>query len=277
MAFLIAVMDAESGGVADAAGDCCPNPDLDCTNCITCANSDHSTTCCCSFGLYMLNHCVGQGMHMSCDQLLNASTNATQAMVALLSAWRQNKAAGHVGQDLYRRVAADSGHPGASNSLGAQQSRQRIADYTTCFLATPLTLPLATFSVAWPLRGAINADCAWHMANEGINALDINCSGGEAIVAAHTGIVTFAGWDGSYGNSVEIRDSAFGEYTTKYGHMEAPLLVNVGDHVMRGVTPIGHCDTTGSGAHPPTGPHLHFEVKHDGVYLCPCVYLEGGC
>jgi hypothetical protein len=285
MAFYIAVLFRESGDMpmGDTAGDCCPNVALDCTRCIVCAASSDPTSCCCSFGLFQLNRCGGQGADYGCVELLDPITNAVIAMVALLSAWSENKAAGYTGMDLYKRVAADSGHPGSSAS--GEASRQAIASLTTCIAASPLVFPLPTFGLVWPLHGALNADCAWHMAVETLSAIDINCSGGETIKAAHTGTVTFAGLDPrsdpaqggdpsmGYGYTVEIADASYPEYVTKYGHMQAGLLVTAGDHVTAGVTGLGLCDSTGHS----TGPHLHFELRHNGVTVCPCTYLTGGC
>jgi hypothetical protein len=227
----------------------------------------------------MLNRCGGQGAGMACAQLLDPATNASVAMASMKPAWDENKAAGYTGFDLYKRVAADSGHPGSSAS--GEVSRQWIARFTQCLVANSLSFPLPSFYVSWPLHGTLTADCAWHMAHESLSAIDINCGGGEAIKAAHDGYVTFAGEDPAtildpakgYGYTVEIRDKAFGEYTTKYGHMQVgSLMVGVGDEVARG-DGIGLCGSTGHS----TGPHLHFEVRHNGVTVCPCTYLEGGC
>ena len=284
MAFYIAVLFRESGNLptGNAAGDCCPEPALDCTRCITCAASDKPTTCCCSFGLFMLNKCGGQGGSMSCAQLLDPATNASIAMIAMKSAWLENKAAGYTGFDLYKRVAADSGHPGSTPE--GELSRQWIARFTQCVAQNPLVLPLPTFGLVWPLHGALNADCAWHMQVEKLSAIDINCTpgtGGETIRAAHNGYVRASGLDPrtaadssmGYGYTVEIEDKTFSEYVTKYGHMQAgSLLVSVGDEVAAG-DPIGLCGSTGNS----TGPHLHFELRHNGVTICPCAYLEGGC
>jgi murein DD-endopeptidase MepM/ murein hydrolase activator NlpD len=50
------------------------------------------------------------------------------------------------------------------------------------------------------------------------------------------------------------------------------LMVSTGDEVARG-DGIGLCGNTGHS----TGYHLHFELRHSGVTVCPCTYLEGGC
>jgi hypothetical protein len=284
MAFYIAVMVRESAGYADAAGDCCPNPALNCALCATCTQSDHPTTCCCSFGLFMLNRCGGQGAGMTCAQLLDPATNASVAMASMKPAWDANKAAGLTGIALYKAVAADSGHPGSSAS--GELSRQWIARFTQCLVAMgSLSFPLPSFWLSWPMRAPLTADCAWHMASpEALSAIDIGCTpgvGGETIKAAHDGYVTFAGLDPTtvdnpatgYGYMVEIRDKAFGEYVTRYGHMKAgSLMVSTGDEVARG-DGIGLCGNTGHS----TGYHLHFELRHSGVTVCPCTYLEGGC
>ena len=47
------------------------------------------------------------------------------------------------------------------------------------------------------------------------------------------------------------------------------VLVNVGDRVQEGDV-IGKIGSTGFS----TGPHLHFELQKDGVYLNPIYYVE---
>jgi hypothetical protein len=97
--------------------------------------------------------------------------------------------------------------------------------------------------------------------------LDIGCKAGSPIYAAHDGRVTFAGWKGAYGNTVEI--SANSSLMTSYHHMSQVKAI-VGQNVSAG-TVIGFIGSTGQS----TGPHLHFEVRKDGKDVNPNPYLDG--
>ncbi len=102
-------------------------------------------------------------------------------------------------------------------------------------------------------------------------AVDIQTRGGGPIYAAEAGTVIRAdyGWNGGYGNVIEI-DHGNG-LVTLYGHNKA-LHVAVGDHVERGQY-ISDMGNTGL-VHGPTGIHVHFEVRVNGVKKNPLLYLE---
>ena len=86
---------------------------------------------------------------------------------------------------------------------------------------------------------------------------------GTPVVAVAEGSVLFAGPFSGYGNLIIIQHS--GGYTTHYGHLSAyaPNLT-VGSHVERGQV-LGKVGSTGLS----TGPHLHFEIRHEGSYIDP--------
>lgn len=94
---------------------------------------------------------------------------------------------------------------------------------------------------------------------------DFAADGGTEILAFADGTVLAAGEDAGYGNYVKL-DHGDG-FVTLYGHCSA-LLVNEGDSVSAG-QPIALVGETGHA----TGPHLHFELIHNGVYLNPEFYL----
>ncbi len=79
---------------------------------------------------------------------------------------------------------------------------------------------------------------------------------GSPVVAGATGLVTYAGRLGNYGNAIRIRH---GEgVSTLYGHLRA-MHVEPGRYVRRGEV-IGEVGSTGRS----TGPHLHYEVRING-------------
>jgi murein DD-endopeptidase MepM/ murein hydrolase activator NlpD len=95
--------------------------------------------------------------------------------------------------------------------------------------------------------------------------LDFAASYGSTIRAADSGTVIFAGWYGGYGRAIIIDHG--GDLTTLYGHTSA-VYVSEGQKVERG-QPIAAVGSTGLS----TGPHLHFEVRRNGVPVNPADYL----
>ncbi len=94
---------------------------------------------------------------------------------------------------------------------------------------------------------------------------DLAAPTGTPVSAAAAGTVVHAGPAGTYGNLITIRHDA--GYETRYAHLSA-VTVKVGDHVDAGQQ-VGNVGTTGYS----TGPHLHFEVRHDGTTVDPAPLL----
>jgi murein DD-endopeptidase MepM/ murein hydrolase activator NlpD len=91
--------------------------------------------------------------------------------------------------------------------------------------------------------------------------VDFGAASGTPIVAADTGTVVSAGWHGGYGNAVIVDHG--GGVATLYGH-QSRLAVGSGSRVSRGQV-IGYVGSTGMS----TGPHLHFELRINGVPTDP--------
>ena len=81
---------------------------------------------------------------------------------------------------------------------------------------------------------------------------------GTPIMASGDGVVVKASWCGGGGNCVKIRHNS--SYSTVYAHM-SKFAANIkkGKRVKQGQT-IGYVGSTGKS----TGPHLHYEVIHNG-------------
>jgi murein DD-endopeptidase MepM/ murein hydrolase activator NlpD len=94
---------------------------------------------------------------------------------------------------------------------------------------------------------------------------DFAAPAGRTVVAAASGMVTFAGSSGKYGNRVEITH-ANGMVTT-YSHL-ATIAVSRFEVVESGEK-VGSVGETGN----TTGPHLHFEVKLGGIFVDPMKYI----
>eukprot|EP00959_Pyramimonas_sp_CCMP1952_P331275 6936915-Pyramimonas_sp.AAC.1 len=102
----------------------------------------------------------------------------------------------------------------------------------------------------------------WESFHHGI---DLAANLGVPIVAAEDGVVKFAKSNGGYGNLLTIQH--MGGYTTRYGHCDK-LLKKVGQRVHSGEV----IATVGNTGHS-TGPHLHFEVRHNGKAVDPFDYI----
>lgn len=92
--------------------------------------------------------------------------------------------------------------------------------------------------------------------------------GTDYIVAFDRGKVTYAGYNGGYGNVVYI-DHGNG-YQTRYAHQKY-LNVKVGDYVKKGDV-LGYMGATGN----VTGAHVHFEVRINGSTVNPYDYVFNG-
>ncbi|MDQ7821071.1 MAG: peptidoglycan DD-metalloendopeptidase family protein [Armatimonadota bacterium] len=122
------------------------------------------------------------------------------------------------------------------------------------------------FAFAWPARGVFTS---WFGVRRhplfGIRHLhrgvDIAAPHGAPVLAAAPGRVIYAGWFGGYGKIVIVDHG--GGVSTLYGHLST-ILVRPPDPVRRG-QPIGRVGSTGYS----TGPHVHFEIRIDGVPVDP--------
>lgn len=105
----------------------------------------------------------------------------------------------------------------------------------------------------------------WQYYNGGI---DYGMPSGTPIYTVLDGTVsTVEMGNAGYGNVIKI-DHGNG-LQTLYAHFMS-ICALVGDHVQQGQM-IGRSDNTGNS----TGPHLHFEVRQDGVAVDPQPLLDG--
>jgi murein DD-endopeptidase MepM/ murein hydrolase activator NlpD len=96
--------------------------------------------------------------------------------------------------------------------------------------------------------------------------VDLAAATGTPIVASRGGTVTFVGWMSGYGYTVIV---FHGNATaTLYAHMSA-FSVQEGQYIAQGGR-LGAVGMTGTA----TGPHLHFEVRINGVPQNPCGYIS---
>lgn len=118
----------------------------------------------------------------------------------------------------------------------------------------------------WPAAGYVSSPYGLRFdGTEFHQGIDIAADMGAPIVATADGVVTAAGWNGGYGNMVDVDHG--GGIVTRYGHASA-LAVTVGQQVRRGEV-IAYVGSTGRS----TGPHVHYEVRVDGQPVNPAGYL----
>ncbi len=91
--------------------------------------------------------------------------------------------------------------------------------------------------------------------------IDIAAPVGTAVRASLDGRVVSIGYNPLFGNHIFIRHQI--GFSTLYGHLER-VFVQRGSTVSRG-QPIGSVGNTGKS----TGPHLHFEIRKNGVPIQP--------
>lgn len=120
----------------------------------------------------------------------------------------------------------------------------------------------------WPVKGYVTREfhvTGGEKSEDYHPGMDIAAKRNTPVRASAEGVVTTSDRDETYGYLVVI-DHGFG-ITTVYGH-NARNLVNAGDRVVRGQT-IAFLGSTGKS----TAPHVHFEVRQNGVPVDPRKYL----
>ncbi len=129
-----------------------------------------------------------------------------------------------------------------------------------------LTLP-----ARWPVKGLITSGFGFRHSPMGgatsfHEGVDIASPVGTIVTSPSEGTVVWSGWRGGYGNSVVI-DHGFGIQTV-YGH-NSQVFVQAGEKVSQG-TQVAMVGRTGRA----TGPHLHYEVRVDGVPVDPLNFID---
>jgi murein DD-endopeptidase MepM/ murein hydrolase activator NlpD len=130
---------------------------------------------------------------------------------------------------------------------------------------------LGSRPTSWPVRGWITSRFGRRHSPffKGVTfhcGLDIANEEGTSVKAPADGVAVFAGRYGSYGKLI-VLDHGYG-YSTRYGHLHRPL-VKTGQWVHRGQV-IGFMGNSGRSS----APHLHFEIRLNGIPVNPLKYLE---
>jgi len=129
---------------------------------------------------------------------------------------------------------------------------------------------LASVPSIWPTRGWVTSDFGSRLdpyTSERVMhaGLDIAGPHGKEIVSPSDGTVVFAGLEGGYGNVLVI-DHGYG-IKTRYGHLSF-IKVKSGERIKRGDI-VANMGNTGRS----TGPHLHYEVRVNGIAQNPRKFI----
>lgn len=158
-------------------------------------------------------------------------------------------------------VLVNKGYCGGTDIWGACAPDATASGVTgTGIMQRPINGTIITQVFAHP---EYQAWCGCWKPHTGI---DLAADYGTPIMAADSGEVIWVGWDWSgLGWAVKINHGH--SLTTIYGHM-ATYLVKVGDSVTKGQI-IGREGSTGAS----TGPHLHFMVLVNNIWVNPTDYV----
>lgn len=129
---------------------------------------------------------------------------------------------------------------------------------------------LGTGKYIWPASGDITSPFGWRVhpilrKRKYHTGIDIGVGMGTPVAASDYAVVIFSGRNGGYGLMLTL-DHGLG-ISTVYAHC-SQLLVKKGQTVSKGQI-IAKSGSTGLS----TGPHLHFEVRKDGVPVDPFNYI----
>ena len=145
-----------------------------------------------------------------------------------------------------------------------------VDDANALVIGQELIIPFSSPNFAWPAYGEITDpfglcrswDCSYRH-----RGLDLALDLWEPIVSAADGVVSFVGGDRSSGLGWYVEVDHGNGWTTIYAHL-IEFAVWQGQTVSQGDL-LGYNGSTGYS----TGPHLHFEIHHDGWYIDPLVML----
>lgn len=156
-------------------------------------------------------------------------------------------------------------------ALLAARAAQRAEQGPSPAYPTGTTPVVAGARFLWPAAGGVSSPFGYRVhpifgdlrLHTGV---DIGAAYGAPVVAGDAGTVAFAGAMGGYGNAIVVDHG--GGIATTYNHLSAFGVVS-GQQVARGEV-LGAVGCTGYC----TGPHLHFEVRVNGVPVDPMPYLS---
>ncbi len=157
-----------------------------------------------------------------------------------------------------------------SRASGSQQEEfesllRSLQDQQNLLASTPAIRPVSRGVKSWVTSRFGYRKSPFTGRREFHKAFDIAARQGTPILATADGVVTFAGKKGFLGQTITI-DHSHG-MVTRYGHC-SKVLKKRGEKVKRGET-IALLGNTGRS----TGPHVHYEVRLNGMPVNPEKYI----
>jgi murein DD-endopeptidase MepM/ murein hydrolase activator NlpD len=167
-------------------------------------------------------------------------------------------------EEQERKAAEEAAKEAAEKAAAAARAKAFAMASATSYASAG---NIEGISLSQPVSGSISSrfGSVSSVRSSAHTGLDIAAALGTGITASSSVTVTFAGWQGSYGNLIKI-DHGNG-VETWYAHCNA-IYVSVGDQVDTSTT-IGAVGSTGNS----TGPHLHLEIRINGTAVNPQSYL----
>ncbi len=157
------------------------------------------------------------------------------------------------GDDQFRNLFA---------SWGSLDGNAASAPAPTTTVAIPSIMPLASAKMTSNYGMREHPVIGGRRNHKGV---DLAAPTGTPIYATADGVVSRADRFSSYGLYIALQHGA--DLETRYAHMSR-LAVAAGQRVNKGDI-IGYVGSTGRS----TGPHLHYEVRMDGVAVNPIPYM----
>ena len=172
------------------------------------------------------------------------------------------------GEDGFHKIKAHIVRDNGRESDRDILEEDRLEEPVTRVVAVgtkPRPATMATGTFIAPTRGRLTSPFGMRSGRRH-TGIDIAAPTGTAVRAADAGRVSFAGTQGAYGRLVII-DHENGRQTY-YAHLNT-ISVSVGTRVHQDQQ-IGTVGSTGRS----TGPHLHFEIRIDGIPVNPSNYVS---
>ncbi len=165
----------------------------------------------------------------------------------------------------------NSGGPASSFQLTMVESDEEHNQIESDLRRIEATTGGAFLPTIWAHLGKINNEFGFRRNPFGGRTyefhagMDIDGERGDSVIAAASGTIIKAEWQGGYGNMIEI-DHGNG-LVTRYAHL-SKIEISIGDAVRRGQL-IGLVGSTGRS----TGPHLHYELRLNDKAINPRRFL----
>jgi murein DD-endopeptidase MepM/ murein hydrolase activator NlpD len=196
---------------------------------------------------------------------LESAVNLTGIDVNLLLDRMHKKNATASGGPLVEFAPQDFNRELSEELVGLESRLSRWSALNGVLEILPVVPPVEQYSISSRYgyrRDPFTKKRAYH------SGMDFAAATKSTIYSTAAGLVTFVGWDGAYGRTVEI-DHGLG-IKTRYGHLRK-ILVKKGQKVAFRQK-IGLMGSSGRS----TGSHVHYEIKFDKKHVNPAAFLKAG-